>query len=419
MNKKPVKKPAKTSIIAKWKQYFIHPGKDPTKALRRAYVLALGLIALLTIIGHLVTAHITEQQKENAEIAYNIGRQRTLMQQVMLYTSNYYQSGNELDYDFLVRSLNEMESGHNFLLGIIDGGGSSHIMSPALYRIYHNPPFSLDENIVKFHGMVSAFTQMESEHNSKERKALVDKLSHLSEKILLPAMDMALESYQAETLEKLVRFYKMQLAVALFILIVLAAEAAFIFSPLIAQIKKYHDMLQKLALEDMLTGLNNRRAFINRSTMELKRSQRDQTDVTVALIDLDHFKNVNDTYGHEVGDLVLKHFSTILKHTLRAGDVTGRIGGEEFAIVLPKINAEGASSLLQRLCNNVASTPCPFIDSHGQQAGLSYTISVGFVGPCKIENETIDQLLAKADEALYQAKDRGRNQVVAGVCPTT
>lgn len=402
------------SPLIKWKQLFVNPGHDPTRTLTRAYILALGLIAFLTVSGHIVTAHITEQQKTSAEIAYHIGRQRTLMQQIMLYASNYYRLGEGLDYDFMMQSMADLESGHKYLLQTID---EKHVLtghtSPALYRVYHNPPFNLDDNVRKFGELVEEFSEFKPGDESEERKEVLDRLSYMTNSVMRPAMDAALEYYQTETLEKMARFYSIQLAGAVFILIVLALEAFLIFSPLIRKIKDYNRVLQRYALEDSLTGLNNRRAFMNRAETELKKAQREGTPVSVALLDLDHFKQVNDTYGHDVGDAVLRHFAGILKNAFRAGDITGRIGGEEFAIVLPRIDRKGAYNILKRLCDTVAQSPCPYKNEAGEMAELYYTISIGFTGPAQIGDETIDEMLSKADVGLYDAKEQGRNRVIA------
>ncbi len=402
------------SATSWWKQLFVNPGNDPTKALRRAYILALGLIAFLTISSHIVTAHITEEQKESAEIAYHIGRQRTLMQQIMLYATNYFRMGEGLDYDFMMQTLWELDKNHEYLLDTIDEKKplTGHA-SPALYRVYHKPPFSLDDNFKNFHGLIDKFSEFKADDKSEERKEIIDKLSYLSSSVLRPAMDAALEYYQAETLEKLARFYSIQLAAAVFILVVLTLEAFLIFNPLIRKIKEYHRVLQRHALEDSLTGLNNRRAFMNRAEIELKKAKRDGTPVSVALLDLDHFKQVNDTYGHDVGDTVLRHFAEILKNAFRAGDITGRIGGEEFAIVLPRIDRKGAYTILKRLCDTVAASPCPYKNADGETAELHYTISIGFTGPGQVSDESIDELLSRADTGLYEAKEQGRNRVIA------
>jgi len=408
----------KVAVSDKLKKTFSDLGADPTKALTRAYVFALGIIAMLTVSGHIISAHMTEKQKEGAEIAYHIGRQRTLLQQTLLYATNYQRMNEGLDYDFMMQSLAEMENGHQFLLDIIDKNWflKGHT-SPALYKIYHVPPFTLDEQVKDFSALVREFSSYSPHTTSIEdydtkRKELIDKIQYKVTTILRPGMDAALEGYQTETLERVAMFYTLQLAGAFFILLVLLAEAVFIFRPLISKIRQYHTVLQRYALEDSLTGLNNRRAFMNAAETELKRAKRDQTAITVALLDIDHFKKVNDTYGHEVGDKVLQHFAGILKTSFRAGDITGRIGGEEFAIVLPRIDRKGAIAILQRLCDSVARTPCEYKGTGGVKGVLNYTISIGFTGPALIGDDTIDGLLAEADAGLYEAKRQGRNRVL-------
>ncbi len=409
---------AKPTLKQKWRELFLSPGSDPTRTITRAYILALGVIAFLTISIHIITAHITEQQKESAETAYHIGRQRTLMQQIMLYATNYQRIGEALDYDFMMQSLWELEKGHEFITSYVD---DRHPIrghrSEELYRIYFKPPFNLDEQLATFIAQVKEYATFPAVNRTEEnyeerRKQSIERLTYLSNNILRPAMDAALENYQTETVKKISFFYTIQFAGAMLIVLVLVLEAIFIFRPLVNRIKKYNAVMKRYALEDSLTGLNNRRAFMNAAVTELKKARREKTPLSVALMDLDYFKKINDTYGHEVGDKVLQHFAGILKQALRAGDITGRIGGEEFAIILPKIDSEGAQKILQRFCETVANTPLEYEAPGGARAMLNYTVSIGYTGPALIEEQTIDSLLARADESLYAAKERGRNGIM-------
>ncbi|MEW8095460.1 MAG: GGDEF domain-containing protein, partial [Candidatus Thiodiazotropha endolucinida] len=128
--------------------------------------------------------------------------------------------------------------------------------------------------------------------------------------------------------------------------------------------------------------------------------------LSVLMLDLDHFKAINDTYGHNIGDSVLRHVADICVGSIRGQDFMARYGGEEFTILLPETNIENSSNLAQRICDQIAAMPY----QEGQQL-ISITVSVG---ASEIEDGDIDfnDLLNRSDKALYEAKKRGRNQVV-------
>jgi diguanylate cyclase (GGDEF)-like protein len=389
---------------------------DPTSLLTRAYILALGLIAFFTISGHIVTAHITDQQKLGAELSFHIGRHRSLTQQITLYAITYHKLNQPLEKTFMDGLTNELEEGHMFLTEKIRTTKpfQGHL-SDILFKIYFDRPFQLDKYIKEYAQLIREFSEIDPNvmdpQRVEQRAALIEKIKFMSEKKLRYGLEAAFEQFQSENLDKITLFYTMQFAGAIFILIVLLAEALFIFRPIIGRIREYNIVMQKYALEDSLTGLRNRRAFMNASTAELKRAMRERTGLSVALMDLDHFKSVNDTYGHDVGDKVLKHFSSILKSSFRATDIVGRIGGEEFAVVLPRISRKGAITILQRLCDRVRNSPCQYQDANGEIQELHYTVSIGFTGPTLIRAESVDELLVRADEALYKAKEHGRDCV--------
>ena len=168
--------------------------------------------------------------------------------------------------------------------------------------------------------------------------------------------------------------------------------------------------LRHMAFHDPLTGAHNRRSFMQGLAQEMHRVQRTGEVGALLMLDIDHFKRVNDTWGHDVGDAVLKHLVTVLQAGLRQLDMLGRLGGEEFAVLLPATQLEGALELAERLRQAVAQTPAPVHGSDGQS--VAYTISIG-VALLGCETTHPDDVLKRADSAMYLAKSTGRNRVCA------
>ena len=162
--------------------------------------------------------------------------------------------------------------------------------------------------------------------------------------------------------------------------------------------------LRILASTDALTGLVNRRAFMERFSHELARSQRHGPAPTLLILDIDHFKKINDQHGHPSGDSVLAHLAQLLRASLRNLDIVGRIGGEEFAVVLVETNAAMAEPVIDRLLERIRETTVTLSD--GQP--LQFTASIGSTEI--LWGDTIDTAIQRADEALYTAKNTGRNR---------
>ena len=168
--------------------------------------------------------------------------------------------------------------------------------------------------------------------------------------------------------------------------------------------------LHRDARTDALTGLANRRGMQERGRVELKRAKRSGAPVSVLLCDLDHFKNINDRFGHEAGDAALVQTAAVLRGALRESDALGRWGGEEFIAVLPATGAAGAAEVAERMRAGIANTIFKDI-------GEGTTISLGVATLSVVDDPTTawDALLKEADGLLYQAKNKGRNQVVSSL----
>ncbi|MFZ1040719.1 MAG: diguanylate cyclase [Anaerolineales bacterium] len=155
---------------------------------------------------------------------------------------------------------------------------------------------------------------------------------------------------------------------------------------------------------DFLTFLSNRKQIIADLQRQVTSSERYQEPLSISMLDLDHFKRINDTYGHSVGDDVLRTTALQLRDHIRSPDMIGRYGGEEFLLLLPNSTVKAASEQAERLCQRVRSTPI----KSGQHI-IHLTISIG-IAQFRIRQENWEQLLNRADQALYQAKKNGRDQ---------
>lgn len=171
------------------------------------------------------------------------------------------------------------------------------------------------------------------------------------------------------------------------------------------KIQRLNAGLEQLAMTDYLTSLYNRRYFMQRGVEEVKRTWRNNQPLSLLMLDVDQFKKVNDIHGHEAGDMVLQQIAAALKSSLRETDILGRLGGEEFAILLPNTALGEADLLANRVCHSIAAMPFELSGTL-----LTVTVSIGVV---VIDNEMsgIDDMLRNADVAMYRAKRRGGNRV--------
>lgn len=166
------------------------------------------------------------------------------------------------------------------------------------------------------------------------------------------------------------------------------------------KLKQANDKLQEKAAKDGLTGLYNHREIMRKLNLEIERADRYNLDLTIMMLDIDDFKEVNDTYGHQKGDEILQSLAQKLKSITRQEDIVGRYGGEEFLIIFPHTDLDSALEVGERLCQKIADD---------KTEGIKITISGGVA---TLTAEQSENIIQNADEALYQAKKAGKNQIM-------
>jgi diguanylate cyclase (GGDEF)-like protein len=169
---------------------------------------------------------------------------------------------------------------------------------------------------------------------------------------------------------------------------------------------QYHETIYKMTIVDGLTGVNNKRFFLDAMDREIPRARRHQRPLSLVMMDLDHFKGINDTFGHLAGDFVLKEFAQLVKARLRPDDILARYGGEEFAVILPETDREGAHNIADELRQMVADHRFEF-----EREPVRVTLSCGVAQLA--EGWDVLQFVKAADDRLYTAKNSGRDRVAS------
>jgi len=172
-----------------------------------------------------------------------------------------------------------------------------------------------------------------------------------------------------------------------------------------AALRSSEHKMRFLASTDPLTGAKNRRSFFVSGNQELARSKRYQRPLCILMMDIDHFKTVNDDHGHAAGNAVLKNMVSVCHKTLREQDILGRLGGEEFGIILPEIKISAAYTIAERLRKQLMK-----LQTRTKDKKIHFTVSIG-VTQCKNDVLSLEDALSQADQALYKAKEEGRNRV--------
>ncbi|HET9080749.1 MAG TPA: GGDEF domain-containing protein [Trebonia sp.] len=218
-------------------------------------------------------------------------------------------------------------------------------------------------------------------------------------------MDLSLQALEGD-------FLKIDLGVLITLAVALSPPLVIVALPTVFLVRRFleHPILVAQSRTDAKTGLLNVSTWESEAEAELSRTIRTHNPVALALVDIDHFKNVNDTYGHLVGDRVLKAIAEALTSQSRDYDRTGRFGGEEFVLLLAQTTGNDACKIAERLRGYIASLAIP-IDDRPDAPALKTTISIGVTAMARGETYELTDLLAAADSAMYAAKQAGRNQV--------
>ena len=175
----------------------------------------------------------------------------------------------------------------------------------------------------------------------------------------------------------------------------------------VTALKESEERLRRLSVTDPLTGVFNRRHFFEVAEQEVERARRHGRPTSLLALDIDHFKRINDTHGHAVGDEALRQFADACCGVLRTNDLLGRMGGEEFAVLLPETDLAAARLVAERIRARTAG-----LTLASGSAAVRVTVSIG-VSSCRSGERSVDSMLSCADEALYLAKAAGRNRVIA------
>lgn len=200
----------------------------------------------------------------------------------------------------------------------------------------------------------------------------------------------------------IVSFSPQHLAMAIFFTVV-GTLFGIVYGLYAQEIVRLYEEVKALSLTDDLTSLNNRRFFYKRFKEETERARRYTKHLCLLMIDIDNFKHYNDSYGHQQGDELLRGFALRLKNSVRENDFVARLGGEEFAIIMPEASYDKALKLAERFQRSI--TRHPLSSTNGK-----VTISIGIAG-LPVDAQDVDGLMYKADRALYQAKREGKNRV--------
>lgn len=211
---------------------------------------------------------------------------------------------------------------------------------------------------------------------------------------------------QKESLDNLIDYYNYILYTLTSIIIIVSLFLISIFHKNMKERQKYEEELLEMAHIDKLTGVYNRRMFLELLQKQIETFNCEQGNGCVMLIDIDYFKKVNDTYGHQVGDDVIFSVAQTCKAALRGDDIFARYGGEEFIAFLPKTDRQNAFKVAERVRQRIESTFVPYYNGT-----INVTISLGLVHFKEVDELSIDNVVNEADKALYSAKNGGRNKV--------
>ena len=375
-----------------------------TRRLTLMYLAALGVVALMSISSHLTLREMLTTHAASASVVNVSGRQRMLSQRIAGLAAEY-DRGVPTAREDLVAAVGEFESNRRLLVSGYADGGTGSSDTPALKAIYYEGNHPLNELTLEFIAHVHRLLAMAPGNPALSLE--IGALQAAAREPLLTGLNAVVKEHVLESERQLARLKLLQDGILAVVLGTLLAEALGIFRPMIHRIALYATEQARLAITDPLTGALNRRGFQERAKSELDRARRHGEPVAVLMLDIDHFKLVNDTHGHGGGDRVLVALTASLRTLARSSDIVARLGGEEFGMLLPVTHLAEATVVAERIRRHVEGLAVP-----DDAADIRFTVSIG-VAEVDDGATSLQSTFDRADGALYDAKAGGRNCVRA------
>jgi diguanylate cyclase (GGDEF)-like protein len=336
------------------------------------------------------------------------GRQRMLSQRIASLAAQY-RLGDPTARMQLDASITEFENAHRTLMqkyaSAPDSFGVGVSSAKTLHQLYFEGPNSIDAEMRGFIETARHIASLPA--NDPAMPALLASLFAEARSPLLDALNRVVAIHQVESESRFSQLSHLQWIILAIMFTTLLLEARLIYQPMVRRIVDFGTEVLLVASTDALTAVANRRGFVEQCTAELARTQRYERPLSMLMLDTDHFKTVNDTYGHPAGDQALKQLADVLLRGLRPTDLLGRVGGEEFAVLLPETSLHGATAVAERLRRTVAA-----MDVRHEQSSFRLTVSIG-VAQVAEGDANIDSVWQMADRLLYRAKEQGRNCVIS------
>lgn len=379
------------------------------KAMWRVYLVAC--LALIVVISgsHLLAERMAVKQSQHAGIINEAGKQRMLSQRIAgrIETAARGPAPRLGVIGDILADINRMESAHMRLTGQVETDVEV-TLSKSVRRLYFETEPSVDDRVTRFIAQSRDLIADIQAGVAIDRDRLARHVGSARGR-LLASLDRVVEQYQTDAEDRLLQLRILNVILYIVALAVVLVELVIVFRPLARRLDEAQAELESLAQTDPLTGCWNRRALMQGGETLWALAERKERPFSVIIGDIDRFKAVNDTYGHGVGDAVIRHFAATCLASIRDHDVLGRYGGEEFVILLPETGLEDAALVAERLRAALAETPAE-VDTDGETARLPITVSLGVAerGP---DEKTLHALIERADAALYDAKEGGRNRV--------
>ncbi|WP_395340011.1 diguanylate cyclase [Ningiella sp. W23] len=382
----------------------------PSGKLRRSPMRVVALVGLFTLAVTLglvfFTQHtvsvIVDEQVRSASLINVSGQQRMLSQRIALYTTEFQKTSGDSAMLKAQGALKRLLENHDFLLKehkLAIEADSESPLSDALQTLYFEAPSNI-------HFKISSFSY-------KANRILQDQLPFeglkpisMEADEMLVLFDSAVKQYEREAQSRIERLSFFQKTIFIGVGVFLLFQTFFVIRPLILQSMRVSKELEKEANIDHLTGMLNRRPFHILADKALALCKRDDKKLTVLIFDIDHFKSINDNFGHQFGDRVIKEVANIIMSNARKSDSVFRFGGEEFVVILPNTGKKDALNIADDIGQRVSAS---FADQNLE--GLTVTLSGG-VAEYETHEASIESTLKRADTALFEAKESGRNRMI-------